>query len=1309
MKRLLKEKLCAWTLAGVTLFTTVIPTSGMVYADTGTVSGTDGVETQASEDTTMGKVAFKLPESGGSITVNVERSETQKDSTVIDIDDSGKTVVNTNGTESVVDATEAGYSYVMEEPVGTELEIILQCDDGWDVSLYKVMSDSGDVVKSVSVDGLEKYQDSDNAYVETLEVSDILQVVAPEFTEAVKEPDASNGNNDITPTPTPDVEDSKEETDIETAEDSTENSVTSKGDSSIEEDSIKEDSNADEKKQEETSSDTTTDATLSDVDKELARVAVLSKDPSISPWATFEKQADGTYVNKYGSIMNADGTMQKWVEPDINLDSQSDWGDFYITLPESMTEDSGSSQIMPFSISQPSVITVSQEQFSVFDDVSIPFDKTTDPRLNYGLKYIVGDDGNGDSQGKWRMAYCAEYRNSSPTNQSGSWSGLWSNRKVTYAMYYGCMYWGEYSRYQSYSIKSYDSSYDWRYDSFITQWAIHILNDEITLSQFRNAILKSPNPDSNLENAVYNIVARIVTEANDYANYTAFNSAGWLDMSRGTFSTSDSNKTLKLTKSGEYYYSPWITPSFVTYASSTSTYSADEFVDSITFSGTSDGVKIERNENDINNKKTTMARFRVRLTEAAYARLSGTTLTITSKISGKSNWCAGMYTFDGPAFPGSDPDDGIQDCWMYTCDTGATFQKSSTNKFSIPESKGKAYITKSSSNTTVVSGNSNYSLDGAQYGIYTSKSCTANTKVSTLTTKNGGTTDKVELTAGTYYVKEISAPKGYILDTTVYTCKVTQGSTTKVAVKDTPRTVTINLTKKSGNTDVTNGNANYKLDGAVYGLYNNSACSDLRTKLTTNASGKASVTGLPLGTYWIKELTPSQGYDLDTTVHKVEATSGTTNVVTKSVSSVEPPKMDPVTILLKKVDAETGNTAQGNATLEGAQFEVKFYSQRMDTDPGAAGHTPLRTWTFMSKQEGAGWGVRYLNSYLVGGDALYTDDIGTPSLPYGTITIKETVAPNGYLLNDETFVVKIGETMQANPVYHEPTIKDPALSIDIKKVQSGTSYPIEGVAFKHSGPDGFTEKAVTDANGNVSFNGLTHGNHTIEEIETVDGFALNTQKITFTVNRDNSIKITSSSTETDTNGNITVTVGSDGNIDATVENKPAPFDLHIYKINNHDFALQGAEFTLYSDDHCTQVVDTQTTDTAGNLTFQDLIVGKTYYMKETKAPQGYRIPVNDDGSDIVWTITTESYPTEGIFNFIVNGVTYTDKSTGSYTVTGTTANRIANMTVVNEVGLKLPNTGSNVMIFLIAVGVALMAGTIIISRTPKMKKKRTEE
>lgn len=1248
MKRLLKEKLCAWTLAGVTLFTTVIPTSSMVYADTGTVSGTDGVETQTSEDTTMGKVAFKLPESGGSITVNVEKSETQKDSTVIDIDDSGKTVVSVNGTESVVEPTEDGYSYVMEEAVGTELEVILQCDEGWDVSLYRVLSDSGDVLTEKDNMSLQPFSQSftDVGYKETLTVSEDLQIVDVSFEEKEVVPVPST----VPTEPEEDADDSTETDDVD--------SNTIKSDVSNEK--------IDES---------------SEVEKDTTNVEEPNNTPS---------EDLGEANQNVNTSEDEDSLVSRIGEPTATPPEDAETIAFI---------DPNTTGISTFAVGGADDYVIKSERFDVFDDQTKP--PATDPRLGIAIKWIDGDDNQPDSLGLWRAVYCLEYENASPTGETAHYKA-WCNRKIAYAMYYGCMYWGQPSRYHMYSM--YQETGDWRYDYYVTQWAIHILNDELTFAKFQSAMNSCPYATPTLRALVIDRVNNIVKAANSASNYSSFTSDGWFDMSQGTFATNGSstiNQNFTLTKSGDYWYSPWYTPTFTSYYG----YEAKNFIDTLTFNVPS-GVTVERDDTEIANHNTTMRRFRFKMTNSAYASSAGKELTFSASITSKRYWGVATYAIDDRHPDGAK----VQDMGLWTWSgTGGDFTKTINLKTTIPESKGKAYITKSSSNTTVVSGNSNYSLDGAQYGIYTNKSCTANTKVSTLTTKNGGTTDTVELTAGTYYIKEISAPKGYILDTTVYTCKVTQGSTTKVEVKDAPRTVTINLTKTSGNTDVTNGNVNYKLDGAVYGLYNNSSCTDLRTRLTTNASGKASVTGLPLGTYWIKEITPSQGYDLDTTVHKVEATSGTTNVVTKSVSSVEPPKTDPVTILLKKVDAETGNTAQGNATLEGAQFEVKFYSQRMDTDPGAAGHTPLRTWVFRTVTTPSGTSlVYYSEECLVSGDKLYYDSLGAPSLPYGTVTIKEIAAPDGYLLNDETFVAKIGDTLDT-PVYHEPTIEDPALSIDIKKVQSGTSYPIEGVTFKHSGPDGFTEEAVTDANGNVSFNGLTHGNHTIEEIETVDGFALNTQKITFTVNRDNSIKITSGSTETDTNGNITVTVGRDGNIDATVENKPAPFDLHIYKINNHDFALQGAEFTLYSDDHCTQVVDKQTTDTAGNLTFQDLIVGKTYYMKETKAPQGYRIPVNDDGSDIVWTIKAESYPTEGTFNFIVNGVTYTDKSTGSITVTGTTADRIANMTVVNEVGLKLPNTGSNMMILLVMAGVALMAGAIVISGTHNMKKKRMEE
>lgn len=232
MKRLLKEKLCAWALASVTLLSTV-SSSGMVYADTGTVTDTGSVSTQASEGAT-GKVAFNLPKSGGSLTVNIERSETQKDSTVIDIDDSGKTVVNTNGTESVVDATEDGYSYVMEEPVGTELEIILQCNDGWDVSLYKVMSDSGDVLTEKDSMELTPFSQNltDVGYKETLSVSESLQVVSVSFEEVEETPTTTpypaNAEKDAVSNKT----DTTTEKDASTANDNSNVVSTDKGDTS---------------------------------------------------------------------------------------------------------------------------------------------------------------------------------------------------------------------------------------------------------------------------------------------------------------------------------------------------------------------------------------------------------------------------------------------------------------------------------------------------------------------------------------------------------------------------------------------------------------------------------------------------------------------------------------------------------------------------------------------------------------------------------------------------------------------------------------------------------------------------------------------------------------------------------------------------------------------------------------------------------------------------------------------------------------------------------------------------------------------
>ena len=622
---------------------------------------------------------------------------------------------------------------------------------------------------------------------------------------------------------------------------------------------------------------------------------------------------------------------------------------------------------------------------------------------------------------------------------------------------------------------------------------------------------------------------------------------------------------------------------------------------------------------------------------------------------------------------------------------------------------GELSIKKVSDDTSFVSGNTNYTTAGAEYGIYSDSACTK--LVDTLVTKADGTSDSVELAEGTYYLKEISAPSGYYVSDEVFTVELKDGDDKSITVADPPIPAVIELVKASANPDLTDGNINYTLEDAVYGIYSNSSCTDLIERLTTDENGKATSGELALGTYYVKEIDASQGYDVDETVYTVEAKLGSTDLSKGSeplrvtVNSKEVPESDPVTVLLEKVDSD--GTVPSKLSLEGAQFEVKFYDERMDTDPGAVGYEPLRTWVFESKKEGAGYGVRYLNSYKVSGSDLYTDEQGSPSLPYGTVTIQEKKAPEGYKVNDTIYVVKVGENFQVGPVYHEVEIANEALRIDIKKVEADSTNPLQGVTFRHTGPNNLSETVVTDQNGNVTFKNLTVGNHTIEEIATIDGYSLNIQKITFTVNSNGTIDITSKSVETELNGEIVVSVGSDGNIDATVENKPSIYKLHINKTNNKDFALQGAEFTLYSDAACKNVVSTGTTNSSGDLTFEDLIIGDTYYLKETKAPTGYRIPVNDDGSDIVYTIKAESSPSSGVFNFIVNDTTYTSSSTGNYWVSGSTGDRVCNMTIINEVGLKLPNTGSNMMILLVIAGVALVAGSII-CRTP-YNKKRTEE
>lgn len=514
-----------------------------------------------------------------------------------------------------------------------------------------------------------------------------------------------------------------------------------------------------------------------------------------------------------------------------------------------------------------------------------------------------------------------------------------------------------------------------------------------------------------------------------------------------------------------------------------------------------------------------------------------------------------------------------------------------------------------------------------------------------------------------------------------------------------PKVAEISLTKASSKPDCTDGNPNYSLAGAEYSVYKDEGCSQYVGKMITDSKGSAKISNLPLNIYWVKETKASTGYGKDGQKYRCDLRSGNSAVIKSHVNSKEPPLIDPVGVLIRKQGEDLTPDASKGQTLADAHFEFKFYANKPTTvDPATRGERPKWVWTFKTNDQGY---CLFSENYKVSGPTIPTDKDGIYGLPYGTMTIKEVKAPNGFLVNPKVFVVPIdNKGSNVGPVFQEPTIKDKSVKIDLVKYQDGfdgKKYAIPGAVFKHTFPNGKSETATTDSEGKISFKGLTQGDHVIEEVKVPDGFSVNKNKITFTVSKDNKITVTSNNVVTDTDGKITVSVGSDGNMDGTIENKVAPFDLNIHKINDKNFSLQGAEFTLYSDSTCNTVVKKATSDERGNLSMSGLICGKEYYLKETKAPTGYRIPVNEDGSDIVWKIKTESYPTLDKFIFYVNDKQYTT-GTGQFHISGTKADRDANMELINEIGKKLPNTGSYGMILLVVIGLGLIASSSVLMK-----------
>ena len=518
------------------------------------------------------------------------------------------------------------------------------------------------------------------------------------------------------------------------------------------------------------------------------------------------------------------------------------------------------------------------------------------------------------------------------------------------------------------------------------------------------------------------------------------------------------------------------------------------------------------------------------------------------------------------------------------------------------------------------------------------------------------------------------------------------------------------IKKTSANPAITDNNPCYSLQGAEYGVYKTEADAKAdKNKVNTLTIGKydssekykdwSNEIELDAGTYYLKETKNPKGYALNNSVVSVVVKANESSWIGSNGEFKDYPQSDPVGILLGKVDKETNkNKPQGSASLAGAEFTIKYYKGLYDSDPAKSGQVPSRSWVLKTDSDGY---CDLAKGYKVSGDDFYYASNGDATLPVGTITIQETKAPTGYFINNEVFVRKITTKGSVEDVdtFNMPTVNEKVIKFNIKKVQAGTSTPVSGAVFRHTLPNGSTEDLETNGSGEITITGLASGTHKIKEIKSPDGYQLNPNEVVFNVaSGTGTITFTSG-----TNSLVTHGTKDSGDGYATFGNKVNPFNLKITKTNEHGKVLKGAEFTLYSDADCKNVVDTQISDEKGLLTFKNLDVEKTYYFKETKAPQGYRIPVDENGKAYVHSVYVSATPQTNTFNFTVDGIKYdTSKTSGNVRLEGSKKDRVVAVDITNKTTQLLPETGSNGTILLIGLGVAVIAFALYKSKKDKM-------
>ena len=459
-------------------------------------------------------------------------------------------------------------------------------------------------------------------------------------------------------------------------------------------------------------------------------------------------------------------------------------------------------------------------------------------------------------------------------------------------------------------------------------------------------------------------------------------------------------------------------------------------------------------------------------------------------------------------------------------------------------------------------------------------------------------------------------------------------------------TGTMYLTKTSANTAMTDNNSCYSLGNAVYGVYSNSACTTKVGTLTTGTNGVSNPISVNEGTYYVKETSAPKGYKLDTKVHTVKVTSGQTAVVKVQ----DTPLNDPAAIELNKIDADTGETVQGAASLAGAEFTVKYYKgfYTEETLPSTA----TRTWVIATKAVKHSDGTTHYSTglhdnYKVSGDALYKSTQGRATLPLGTITIEETKAPEGYLL-DGAYLQAEGSTTKLSGKYvAQITQKGDAAYLNGGNVYSMNDKVVKGdiVIAKYAENNAEAGNGSSDLKRplkDVKFHLTSKTTGTVYTIKTDDQGIASTQQLleedkrgkegalpfdTYTVTEESPYEEYDEAdpwdVTIDENLKTYYYILRNDTIDApiSVVKKDATTG-NIIPVAGAKFQILDAEKNVISltvPYPSNKKMDTWETDETGSFYLPQKLEYGTYYLREVKAPEGYLL----NTEEIQFKVTAE--------------------------------------------------------------------------------------